>query len=191
MSLLSTNETKMNQNFADLIDRKSIVDYTDLEINPLTCNISILPHIALIKNANINGMLENEARQYLKTFSTKKTGTIGAVEDAVNVCFEDAKVTEWYQDKENLAKGMFRIDVNIKADKNVIYDERLFSLSTRLIENSKNVRSKLKKISLKLPNGNTNINEFAGGVFGVNLQSVLQMNSKTNITLKGGAVWLV
>jgi P2-related tail formation protein len=191
MSLLPTNETLKNQRFADLLDRKSIVDYSDIEINPLTCNASLLPHIALIKGANINGMLENEARQYLNINDTKKTGTIGAVEDAVNVVFEDAKVIEWFEDKNNLIKGMFRVDVNIKSDKNVIYDERLFSLSTRLIQNSKNVRSKLKKISLKLPNANTNINEFTGGVFGVNLQSVLQMNSKTNITLKGGVAWMV
>lgn len=191
MSLIPYNETKKNQLFADLIDAKSVVDYVDLNIHPLTCNISLLPHIALREGANINGMFESEARLYLNTFSKENTGTIGAVEDAVNVHFKDAQVIEWFEDKENLAKGMFRIDVNTKADNSVIYDDRLFSSSTRLINSSKNVRSKLDFVNLKLSQKEMNIKNSGGAVINIKLKNELAFNSELQINLKGGIIWTI
>ena len=150
MSLLPNNSTLQAQKFASLLDDKSRVDYTDLTNDPLLCDASLLPHIALIKGANIDNMLEHEARAYLKTFRRKSLGTIGAVEDAVNAVWDDARVIEWMDDN-TLDKGMFRIDVNLKADTSIIYNDRLFSLSNRLIKKSKNVRSKLNSFNIHLP----------------------------------------
>jgi len=150
MSLLPNNSTLQAQRFASLLDDKSRVDYTDLTNDPLLCDVSLLPHIALIKGANIDNMLEHEARAYLKTFRRKSLGTIGAVEDAVNAVWADARVIEWMDDS-TLDKGMFRVDVNIKADTSLVYDDRLFSLSKRLIKKSKNIRSQLESFDIHLP----------------------------------------
>ena len=150
MNLLPNNAKLTDQSFALLIDTKSTIGFTDLDINPLDCEASLLEHIALIKGANIDNMLEHEARLYLSTFTKKTVGTVGAVEDVVNVCFDDAKLVEWFEDKENLKRGMFNIDVNLKDDTSLVYDDRLFALSTRLINNAKNVRSKLDSFNLKI-----------------------------------------
>jgi hypothetical protein len=95
-------------------------------------------------------MLEGEIRQYLSTFTKKIVGTAGAVEDAMNVCFDDAKLVEWFDDRENLKRGMFNIDVNLKDDLNLKYDDRLFLLSTKLLNNAKNIRSKLNSFNIKI-----------------------------------------
>jgi P2-related tail formation protein len=188
--LLPNNSSLIEQQFASYLDDNSKVNYEDLKIDVMTCDISLLPHLALIKGANIDNMLEVEARLHIKNFIKKNIGTRGAVEDTINVFYQDAQLIEWFEN-DDIPKGMFDIDVKISNNINYIYDERLFKRSRQSINEAKNVRSKLKKISLKLPNANTNINEFTGGVFGVNLKSELQMNSKTNITLKGGAVWII
>ena len=110
----------------------------------------MLPHIAFAKGANIDNMLESEARLYLKNFKRKALGTVGAVEDAVNVCWDDAHLVEWFEDS-TLEKGKFRIDVTLKADTTKVYDDRLFSLSNRLIKEAKNVRSQVDSFNIKLP----------------------------------------
>ncbi len=154
--LLPNNHSRQDQEFALFLDDSSRVDYKDLKIDVMTCDISLLPHLALIKGANISGMTENEARIYILNFSKKNIGTRGAVEDVVNVTFEDAKVTEWFQDKENLKKGVFRIDV--KAQSKKAYGEDTFLLSTRLINSSKNVRSKFDSFKVSMPQVGTKTN---------------------------------
>lgn len=149
MSLLPFSAKVKDQQFAELYDIQSRVDYSDIAPDPLTCHISLLPHIALQKGANIENMKEAEARNYLKTFTKKTIGTAGAVEDAINVCFDNAELIEWFDD-ENLKKGMFNVSVYLKDDVSLVYDERLFSLSRRLINESKNVRSKLDAFDLKV-----------------------------------------
>jgi len=146
MSLLPNNSTLQAQRFASLLDNKSRVDYTDLTNDPLLCDASLLPHIALIKGANIDNMLEHEARAYLSTFKRKLLGTIGAVEDAVDVCFDEVKVVEWFED-DSLSVGEFNIEVSA-IDGGNLYDMRVFNLCKNLIKKTKNVRSQLKELRL-------------------------------------------
>ena len=146
MSLLPNNATLKDEKFAHLLDSKSRVDYENITNDPLLCDASLLPHIALIKGANIDNMLEHEARAYLKTFRRKSLGTIGAVEDAVNVCFDEVKVVEWFED-DSLSVGEFNIEVSA-IDGGNLYDMRVFNLCKNLIKKSKNVRSQLKELKL-------------------------------------------
>lgn len=150
MSLLPSNSSYKDQLFAELLDKRSACNYSDVTTDPLKCDSSILPHIAVSKGANIEGMLEHEVRSYLSTFTKKALGTVGAVEDAVNVCFQDAKITEWFND-ENLTPGYFSVDMTIKADPSIVYSDRLFSISNRLIKKAKNVRSHFKDFRIHLP----------------------------------------
>jgi len=146
MSLLPNNSSLQAQKFAVLLDNRSRVDYTDLTNDPLLCDISLLSHIALIKGANIDNMIEHEARAYLKTFRRKSIGTIGAVEDAVNVCFDEVEIIEWFND-DSLSIGEFNIEVSA-VDGGNLYDMRIFNLCKNLIKKSKNVRSQLKELKL-------------------------------------------
>lgn len=150
MSLLPNNTSLKDQQFAVLIDDKSKVDYADLTKDPLNCHASLLPHLALEKGANIDNLSEKEARQYLSTFNKKAIGTVGAVENAINVFFQDAKLIEWHKDPE-LEKGFFRVDMTVKADNTMTYDQRTFTLLNRLINKSKNVRSKLAGYEISFP----------------------------------------
>ena len=150
MSLLPLNSKVIDQNFAEIIDTRSRVDFSDVSIDTLICDSSLLPHIAFSKGANIDNMTESESRLYLKNFRRKSLGTVGAVEDAINVCWDNAHLVEWFNDG-TLDKGMFRIDVTLKADTTKVYDNRLFALSNRLIKEAKNVRSKVDSFNIKLP----------------------------------------
>ena len=98
MNLLPNNSTLADQQFASLFDSKTTLSFKELYVDPLSCNSSLLEHIALLKGANIENMLESEARLYLSTFTKKSVGTVGAVEDAINVCFDDAKLVEWFEE---------------------------------------------------------------------------------------------
>ena len=150
MSLLPLNSKIIDQNFAEIIDTRSRVDFSDVSIDPLACDSSLLPHIAFSKGANIDNMLESETRAYLKTFKRKALGTVGAVEDAINVCWDEAHLVEWFED-DNLDKGKFIVDVTLKADTSKVYDNRLFALSNRLIKESKNVRSHIDSFKIRMP----------------------------------------
>ena len=150
MSLLPQNSKTVDQEFAAIIDTRSRVDYSDIDTDPLTCDASLLPHIAFSKGANIDNMTESEARAYLKTFKRKALGTVGAVEDAINVCWDEANLVEWFED-DSLDKGKFRVDVTLKSDTSIVYDDRLFALSKRLIKESKNVRSHIDSFNIRMP----------------------------------------
>jgi len=146
LSLLPLNSKNIDQHFAEIIDTRSRVDFSDVSIDPLTCDASLLPHIAFSKCANIDNMLENEARLYLSTFNRKLLGTIGSVEDAVESLFDKAKVIEWFND-DSLSIGEFNVEVSA-VDGGNLYDMRIFNLCKTLVKKSKNVRSQLKELKL-------------------------------------------
>jgi len=190
MSLLPKNTSLKDQQFAELLDGRSQVNYSDLKIDPLTCNISLLPHLAIIKGANIDNMAESEARTYLKTFSKKANGTVGAVEDAVNVLFDNAQLVEWFEDKERFKKGQFGVSVDVRND-DTKYDERLFSVSNRLIRTAKNVRSKFMGFDVKYPLVAGNISNSGGAVINIKLKNHLSFNGSLNLNITGGVIWTV
>ena len=146
MSLLPKNSSLQEQKFASLLDNQSRVSYEDITNDPMLCDESLLPHIALIKGANIDNMLVHEARAYLKTFRRKLLGTIGSVEDAVESLFDEVKVIEWFND-DSLSVGEFNVEVSA-VDGGNLYDMRIFNLCKRVIKKSKNVRSQLKELKL-------------------------------------------
>jgi len=47
------------------MDEKATATYKELDIDPMTCKATLLPHLALGENLNIEGMLEREARLYI------------------------------------------------------------------------------------------------------------------------------
>jgi len=150
--LLPSNQPLQEQDFAEFVDESLIHDNSVISLDPLTCHFSLLEHISLGFGTSINGMTEKEARIYLSKIEKIKTqrGTAGAVEDTLGVTFEDAELIEWFED-ESLDVGEFGVEVVIKADTSLIYDERKFKLSKWLINQAKNVRSHLKSFQVRLP----------------------------------------
>ncbi len=155
MSLLPLNSKVIDQNFAEIIDTRSRVDFSDVSIDPLTCDASLLPYIAFSKGANIDNMLESEARLYLKTFSRKYIGTVGAVEDASKVYFDIPRVVEWFEDS-SLSKGEFSVNLKI-VDNCREYDSFKLEKTRQLINKAKNVRSKLKDINIEYLSKNLSV----------------------------------
>ena len=83
MSLLPLNQSKKNQNFAELLDAQSRCDYFELAKSPLNCSAALLPHLAMSKNISIEGMLESEAREYIAN-ADKIYGIKGTVQGALD-----------------------------------------------------------------------------------------------------------
>jgi len=191
MSLLPNNETLQAQRFAVLIDKLATTDYSNLTNDPMLCDISVLQHIAVHKCANIDNMLEHEARIYLKTFNKKTIGTIGAVEDAISVYFSNGQIIEWFEDKEKLRIGQFSVLINVQNDKSIKYDERLFLNTAGLIKKSKNIRSEFAGFNIKYPRSIGNINTGGGSAINIKLKNKLDFSSHMKLNITGGVVWTV
>jgi P2-related tail formation protein len=190
MSLLSKNNSLKSQSFAELLDNQSQVSYADITKDPLICDSSLLPHIALAKFANIDGMQESESRLYLKTFNKKILGTVGAVEDAARVCFEDSKIVEWFEDVENLKEGEFKLNIDFSSQQK--YGEDEFLLSEKLIKKSKNVRSKFNCFNLLMPFIEINNYISVAKTSNVKLKNELIFkDSEVNISIQGAGIWTV
>lgn len=155
MSLLPLNSKVIDQNFAEIIDTRSRVDFSDMSIDPLTCDASLLLYIAFSKGANIDNMTEHESRLYLKTFNRKHIGTVGAVEDVSKVYFDIPKVIEWFND-DSLAIGEFSVNLKI-VDKCRKFNEEKLEHTRKLVNDAKNVRSRLKEISLEYTSRNSSV----------------------------------
>jgi P2-related tail formation protein len=146
MSLLPKNSTLQDQDFAKIIDSQSVLDFSDISFDPMVCDASLLPHIAFMIGANIDNMEEDEARLYLKTYNRKLLGTVGAVEDAARVYFDNAQIIEWFEDKE-LEKGYFSLFIDVKDDTR-FYNLKTVHKAVREMRKNKNVRSQLSHIHM-------------------------------------------
>jgi len=151
--LLPSNQTLQDQAFAQLLDRAAIDDNTVIRPDPMTCHASLLPHIAAGYGSSIRGMNEPESRKYLATIERTKRhqGTVAAVVATLDVVWDDATLVEWFENPEELEVGEFGVDVVVEPDPDLVYDDRKFRLSRRLIDQAKNVRSHLKSFHVRLP----------------------------------------
>ncbi|MBL0703218.1 MAG: hypothetical protein JJV95_04475 [Sulfurospirillum sp.] len=186
MSLLPNNSSLADQEFASLVEKIVTEDYQALKINPLSCDIRLLPHLAICKDVNIAGLTESEARTYINNSQDikKYTGTVYAVEQSINVCFEDGKLKEWFD--TDLEEGYFDIDVTLRADPTKLYDAKKFKKAKELINKAKNVRSHLGIFSLKVPNSNGQIKQSGGVIINLNLTNSLTFNTRAKIYIGGG-----
>jgi len=190
-NLLSPNTKLLEQKFANFIEESSIQDFKLLSIDPMICDTSLLGHLALAYNLNIEKMKEKEIRAFIKRFLKNESilGTAKAVENTLSVVFQNAKLIEWFE-ADDLEVGEFRIGVTVKADENIKYDARKFSLSNRLINEAKNVRSHLKDFEVKLPDSHCDIAMFGAGAVDIKLSKKLTpLAGAVNTFIGGYAIW--
>lgn len=115
-SLLPINE---NQEQRDIESIGAAVlegfDTTKLSINPLDCDLSVLPHLALALDVNIEGLNESESRVYLQNAREikKYIGSVYAVNIAAASIFDEAiKVEPW--NLHNGVPGTYKILLDAK-----------------------------------------------------------------------------
>lgn len=171
MNLLPNNSSLTDQEFALLIDEIVKDDYSVLQIDPFTCDVRLLPHLALSESVDISGLEEKEARVYIHNAKEikKYAGTVYAVEQTINVCFENGKLKEWFE--ADLEAGYFDVEVTLKADPSVVYLPTKFDKAKKMIHSSKNVRSHLNSFVIDFPKGAGNIEKNEAMNFNLALDS--------------------
>ena len=188
--LLPSNNLLREQDFAGFVDKSLMHDNSLITLDPMVCHSSLLEHIALGFDVSISNMSELEARRYLSNVCPvrDKRGTVRAVENALKVPFDDAKIMEWFE-VEELDKGEFRVDVKIKTDTTKRYGTQRFNLAKKLVEASKNVRSSFAYFYVKLPTTLCNIEEYGGSVLNARLAKEIDpFEIETNTEIGGGNV---
>jgi len=173
MSLLPLNSSLKNQKFAELIDVVSMEDYSALNIDSMTCDERLLENLAVGAGVDISGLSVNEARIYIHNAKEIKryAGTVYAVEQSINVCFEDGQLKEWFE--AGLDKGLFDVEVKLKADSSLVYLPSKFDKAKQMIRKSKNVRSKLNAFKISFPNGEGVVEKSEAINFKIDLDSKL------------------
>lgn len=148
-SLLPPNASKHERDIEAVISPPLSFPNRDIW-NPDKCPEHLLPHLAWalsVDNWDSAWPVERK-RQVIKdsTHIHRKKGTREAVEMAVSaIRGDDTKVTEWFEDKDNLAPGNFTVDY---ISTGTPVDGSELNKLVPAINSAKNVRSNLTKITI-------------------------------------------
>ncbi|MEZ9525723.1 phage tail protein I [Enterovibrio norvegicus] len=148
-SLLPPNASKHERDIEAVISPPFSFPNRDIW-NPDKCPEHLLPHLAWalsVDNWDASWPVERK-RQLIKdsVYIHRKKGTREAIERVVKaIRGDDIKVTEWFEDKENLSPGEFA--VNYLSTGTPVDGSELEQL-VPAIYSAKNVRSKLARIAI-------------------------------------------
>ena len=151
-SILPPNEDAIERTLEEL--GAKVFDFEELEkitLDPMSCDASLLPHLALDLDVSIVGLDEDEARTYLSNAREIKrlTGSVWAVNKAASSVFgKNIKVQPW--NKVGTVPGTFKIEVDVTEQKSVT-DENL-NKTIRLIDAAKPESRHLAGITIKMKN---------------------------------------
>lgn len=116
-SLLPGNLSQLERDLAGALSRISDIDIPISKLwNPELCPVELLPYLAWALRVDRwrSDWTETQKREVVRqAIDINRTrGTRGAVERVLKaIRGDDVKLTEWFEDKQNLAKGTFRVDV--------------------------------------------------------------------------------
>jgi phage tail P2-like protein len=148
-SLLPPNASKHEKDIEAVISPPLSFPNRDIW-NPDKCPEHLLPHLAWalsVDNWDSTWPVERK-RQVIKDsiYIHRKKGTRDAVERVVSaIRGDDTKVTEWFEDKDNLSPGDFTVDY---ISTGTPVDGSELSKLVPAINSAKNVRSNLTKITI-------------------------------------------
>ena len=148
-SLLPPNASKHEKDIEAVISPPLSFPNRDIW-NPDKCPEHLLPHFAWalsVDNWDSTWPVERK-RQVIKDsiYIHRKKGTRDAVERVVSaIRGDDTKVTEWFEDKDNLSPGDFTVDY---ISTGTPVDGSELSKLVPAINSAKNVRSNLTKITI-------------------------------------------
>lgn len=119
MNLIPANEDVVEKSIEDIgTNTLAKFDTSKLTVNPLFCDVSLLPHLALSLDVSIVGLDETEARTYLQNAREikKYIGSKYAVNKAASSIFGDkVKVEPW--DAFKGVRGTYRVVVDVGSEK--------------------------------------------------------------------------
>lgn len=116
-SLLPRNLNQLERDLAGALSRISEIEIPISTLwDPDKCPAELLPYLAWALRVDSwqSDWPEARKREVIKqSVDINRTrGTRGAVERVLKaIRGDDVKLTEWFEDKQNLAKGTFRVDV--------------------------------------------------------------------------------
>ncbi len=148
-SLLPPNASKHERDIEAVISPPLSFPNRDIW-NPEKCPEHLLPHLAWalsVDNWDSTWPVERK-RQVIKDsiYIHRKKGTRDAVERVVSaIRGDDTKVTEWFEDKDNLSPGDFTVDY---ISTGTPVDGSELNKLVPAINSAKNVRSNLTKITI-------------------------------------------
>ncbi|MGB5793105.1 phage tail protein I [Poseidonibacter sp.] len=145
-SIIPINEGQIQRDIESIgIKTIELFDTSKLTINPLECALSLLPHLALALDVNIDGLDEDEQRTYLQNAREikKYDGSVYAVRMAANSIFDDVKILQWFD--YGGIPNRFKLDISVYT-KEVSLDN--IQKVRRLVEDSKRKSSHLDEIQL-------------------------------------------
>ena len=190
-NILPPNQKAIDQQFSFLMEQISSENYQDLDVNPLTCDKTLLSHLALSYGIDISNLDEQEARRYIKNAKNIKRyeGTRLAVDEASKVVFENSTIKEWYEN--DLEVGLFDIEVQVSNDVSKIYTPAKFDKSKEIIKKAKNVRSHQNSFIVEVPTLNHLINLDSSNIIYIDVDTQLEFNQINQINTNGALqLWI-
>ncbi|EOS8341154.1 phage tail protein I [Vibrio parahaemolyticus] len=145
-SLLPQNLSQLERDLAGALSRISDVEIPISTLwDPDNCPYELLPYLAWALRVDSwqSDWSEERKRAVVKQSIdiNRMRGTRGAVERVLTaIRGDDVKLTEWFEDKANLAKGTFRVDVK---STNYPVDITKLQQLVPAINDAKNTRSHL------------------------------------------------
>jgi phage tail P2-like protein len=151
-SILPLNEEQLQRDI-EAIGTNTIAKFDEnkLKVDPLNCDVSLLPHLAVDLDVSIAGLDETEARTYLQNAREikKYIGSPYAVRKAAESIFgETIEVQPWY--KHNGVPGTYKFDISVTANKTV--DEENIAKTIRLVDEAKRESTHLSGITMYMKN---------------------------------------
>lgn len=151
MNLIPLNESDTQRVVEDVgTNTLSNIDISQLTVSPLDCDVSVLPHLALAFDVSIEGLEEQEARDYLQNAREikKYIGSTYAVKKAAASIFgDDIEVLPWNKFGGEPCTYKFWINVNEKP----VNDENI-EKTIKLVDIAKRTAAHLSGITVNMKN---------------------------------------
>jgi len=186
-SLLPLNATPLENAIDIVFAQKLDIDLSPIDINPNTCAEQLLPFLAAEWRVDISDLSIPEQRRLIANALEihRYKGTVHAVEQALDVVFDDAQLVEYERVFE------FDASVHLKADANAIYDSKKFTRARKLINQAKNGRSRFISYDIHLPNGECGVNQNDACMINPTLNQPLTITGQPPVTIQGAIQWML
>jgi phage tail P2-like protein len=156
-SLLPLNTTDEQLALEQVGSKHLDFDLKNLTTIPKDTPVEILPYLAYMLDVDIKSLEVSEQRILIQNALEihRHKGTIRSVKLALKSIFNNAEISEWFNNS-NLEPYHFEVIFSLRANDKTSYSEAKFRKVEKLINSSKNVKSVFNGFNLKMPLIGTN-----------------------------------
>jgi phage tail P2-like protein len=173
-------------------ERLEKLKQADFNMLPMSCDVSLLPHLAYMFSLELGGLDIEEQRKYISGAMDKyrHDGSLKAVKNVLEVVFGKAVIKRWFEyDGE---PHHFRANLTLKADPSKVYDKAKFDTAKALLNSARNEQSVFDGFDIKVPDALGEYKLNGGGVMDVKLKNELNLKAvEANINITGGVMWTI